>query len=127
MALKLTPDSVLFEQIRSGDIKSCYYFYGKDVATLESVVKKLEAKLLTPEQRDLNYHFFDGANLDMSALSDAAEALPMFADRVVIAINDYYLKSDQKSAEPKKGAKRQDPLKTILSDLDPKCRLKILI
>ena len=119
MALKLTPDSVLFEQIRSGDIKSCYYFYGKDVATLESVVKKLEAKLLIPEQRDLNYHFFDGANLDMSALSDAAEALPMFADRVVIAINDYYLKSDQKSAEPKKGAKRQDPLKTILSELDP--------
>lgn len=118
MSLTLTPDTALFEQIRSGDIRSCYYFYGKDTATLENVVKKLIAKLLTPEERDLNYHFFDGANLDMSALSDAAEALPMFADRVVIAINDYCLKGDSKQAENRKQTKKSDPLKALISDLD---------
>ncbi len=118
MPLSLTPDSALYEQLRAGDVRSCYYFYGKDVATLENVVKKLVSKLLSPEERDLNYHFFDGASLDMSALADAAETLPMFAPRVVIAINDYNVRGGSSASDKKKASKRDDPLKKLISGLD---------
>ncbi len=81
-------DTVLAKAIRSGDISSLYYFYGKDVATLEAYTKKLIAKLIKKEEADLNLHTFDGKNLDLSLLSDVCEAIPMFCDRICITIND---------------------------------------
>lgn len=81
-------DTELIKSIRSGKIAPIYYFYGKDVATLESITKKLIAKLCPDRDNDMNYHFFSGGNFDMSQFADACEALPMFSDRILIAVND---------------------------------------
>lgn len=81
-------DSQLAKSIRAGEISSLYYFYGKDIATLEAYTKKLVSKLVKKEEQDLNLNIFSGKNLDLSQVSDACEALPMFAQRVVVTIND---------------------------------------
>lgn len=81
-------DTELVKSIKSGKIMPAYFFWGKDVATLESIAKKLIAKLVPNEAKDMNYHFFSGSGFDISEFADACESLPMFADRVVVAVND---------------------------------------
>lgn len=87
-AVKITPEQELYKLIRSGKNIPCFYFFGKDTASLEGTVKKLTAKLVPNEARDLNYHFFAGGEFDVSEFSDVCASLPMFADRVVAAVND---------------------------------------
>lgn len=93
MALKPTSETELYRQLRAGDYKPCYFFYGKDVATLESVVRRLVNKLVPKDSRDLNYHFFNGAELDFMRLSEVLDSMPMFADRVVALVNDFNAES----------------------------------
>ena len=111
MAVKLTTEQDLYRQIRGGDIKPCYLFFGKDVATLESAAKKLAAKLCPAEARDLNYHFFPGGSFSASEFADVCDSLPVFADRVVAMVNDL-------DAE---GLKADDlkMLQSSISSLDP--------
>ena len=108
--MKILTDTDLVRQIRTGDIKPCYLFFGRDVATLENVTKKLVQKLVPPEARDLNYHFFPSGALDLDELGNAVSALPMFCDRVVAAVNDF-------DAE-KAGSKDLKALLEIVSDID---------
>lgn len=111
MAVKLTGEQELYKHLRAGDIRSCYFFFGKDVASLESASKRLISKLCPDDARDLNYHFFDGSDFDLSVFSDVCESLPMFAERVVAAVNDLNAES-----------LRADDLKALcaaVSGLDP--------
>ena len=109
--MKIQSEQELIRGIRAGDIKPCYLFFGKDIATLESITKKLVLKLVPPEAQDLNYHFFPAGAFDINGLSDAVSALPMFSDRVVAAVNDF--------DADKCGSKELDALKEIISDIDP--------
>ena len=97
------------KQIKEGEISSLYYFYGHDTAALESFSKRLIKRLCPDDAQFMNYHKMDGKKLDVTELSDACSALPMFAERVVVSIND--LNMDNVSA-----ADTED-IKTILSDL----------
>ncbi len=81
-------DVELAKEIRSGAISSVYFFYGKDIATLEAYTKKLVNKLVKADDATYNLHNLNGKNLDLSELSDICESLPMFAERVCITIND---------------------------------------
>ena len=110
MAVKLLGEQELYKQIRSGDIKPCYFFFGKDVATLESVVKKLVAKRVPDDAKDLNFHFFAGSEFDASEFSDVCASLPMFAERVVASVNDFNADSI--------GAEDLKIVQGALSDLD---------
>lgn len=111
MALKLTPETELYKQLRAGDYKPCYLFYGKDVATIESVVRRLADKLVPRDARDLNYHLFNGAELDFMHLCDVLDSLPMFAERVAALVNDFNAES----------AKADDLklLQTVIAAIDP--------
>lgn len=108
----------LIRQIRAGDIKPCYLFFGRDIATLESITKKLIGKLVPPEARDLNYHFFPSGALDIDELGNAVTALPMFAERVVAAVNDF--------DADKAPAKDLAALKDIIADIDPETTTLII-
>lgn len=81
-------DTELAKTIRTGDISSLYYFYGKDIATIELYAKRLVSKLVKKEDQTYNLHTFNGKELDLSELSDVCNALPMFSDRICITIND---------------------------------------
>lgn len=118
MAVKLTAEQDLYKQLRAGDIKPCYLFYGKDVATLESVVRRLVAKIMPDDARDLNYHFFSGSEFDVSEFADVAASLPMFADRVVAAVND--LNAETVKADDLKF------LQKIITEIDPETTTVII-
>lgn len=88
--------TTLGKDIRDGKISTLYYFYGHDVTTLENYTRKLINKLCPAEAQAMNLHKFDGKKLDIPALADASQALPMFAERVVITINDLNMDSVNK-------------------------------
>ncbi len=102
--------TILGKQIREGSISKLYYFYGHDVSTLESYTNRLVTRLCPPEAQAMNLHKFDGKKLDIPELADACQALPMFADRVVITINDLNLDSV--------GKEDADALRKILKGIE---------
>lgn len=81
-------DTELARNIRSGEISSVYFFYGKDIATLEAYTKKLSAKLVKKEDATYNLHELNGKTLDLSELSDIVDSLPVFSERICVTIND---------------------------------------
>lgn len=81
-------DSDLVKSLRAGDYSSVYYFYGKDISTIESYTKRLIEKLTGKGDDTYNLHRFGGKDLDLSELSDCVDALPFFGERVCITIND---------------------------------------
>lgn len=95
--MPLVNEQSLARDIRNNEIANVYYFYGKDVAMIEAYTKKLIKKLLTPEEQVMNYQSFEGKNFDLSLFADSCEVYPMFADRVVISVND--LNADSLNAD----------------------------
>lgn len=89
----LTNVTAMNKNLKNGEIASLYYFYGHDVAALESYTRMLTARLCPSEAQFMNLHKLDGKKLEVSELADACEALPMFAERVVITINDLNIDS----------------------------------
>ena len=65
-----------------------YYFYGKDIAAVESYTNSLASRIVDKENETYNLHRFDGKNLDFDIFSDACEALPFFADHVCCTVCD---------------------------------------
>lgn len=116
-ALKILGSSELARELKNG-IAPCYLLFGKDAATVESVAKNLAKKLVPDEARDLNYHFFPGDSIDFDELADCVEALPVFADRTVILLND----ADCDKL-PQRDVKR---LKEIISGIDPETTTLII-
>ncbi|MBR1422122.1 MAG: DNA polymerase III subunit delta [Ruminococcus sp.] len=98
------------KNIKNGEVSSLYYFYGHDTAALESFTLRLIKRLCPDDAQFMNYHKLDGKKLDISELNDACSALPMFADRVVVSINDLNM-DDVNKADT-------DDIKAILSALD---------
>jgi len=107
--MALTNVTAITKNIKNGEAAGLYYFYGHDVAALESFTKSLIAKLCPPDASFMNFHKFEGKNFDIAAFADACETLPMFAQRVVVAINDLKMEDVSKADG--------DDLRRILSDL----------
>ena len=57
--------------IKSGDIKSRYYFYGKDILATDKLTKLLLKKLV--KSTTDGYSKLDGEKLNLSELSEMAE------------------------------------------------------
>ena len=94
--MSLLSPTTLGKEIRENNIYCVYYFYGHDVSTLEAYTNKLVKRLCPVDAQAMNLHKFDGKKLDIPALADAAQALPLFAERVVITINDLNMDSVNK-------------------------------
>ncbi|MBR6103080.1 MAG: DNA polymerase III subunit delta [Ruminococcus sp.] len=101
----------LMKKLRSDGPDRLYYLYGQDVGELESFADALISRLCPQQNRVMNLHRFDGKGLDVAAFSDACEMLPMFADLVLVTVNDLNL-----DATPKADA---DVIRKVLSDLPP--------
>ncbi|MBR1393002.1 MAG: DNA polymerase III subunit delta [Ruminococcus sp.] len=76
------------KKLKSDGAERLYCFYGQDTGALESFVKSLAAKLCPKQDRTMNFHRFDGKEPDIPAIADACEMLPMFAQRVLVLIDD---------------------------------------
>ena len=102
--------TILGKDVRENRISKLYYFYGHDVTTLENYTNRLVKKLCPKDAQAMNLHKFDGKKLDIPSIADAAQALPMFAERVVITINDLNMDSI--------GKEDADALRKILKGLE---------
>lgn len=78
----------LTKAIKSGELLSAYYFYGKDVFAVETFAKKVLDKALGKADRTYNLHKFEGKNFSTSAFADCVEALPVFAEKLCVLVND---------------------------------------
>lgn len=107
--MPITNTTNITKEIKNGEVARLYYFYGHDSASIESYVKWMINKLCPKDAQFMNFHKFEGKGLDIPSLLDACEALPMFAERVVIAINDLRMEDINKDDG--------DALRKILSNL----------
>lgn len=75
-------------KIRQGDLAGVYYFYGADVVQIEDMTKKLIHKA-TDGNETMALTQYDGKELDVQTLNDAAEMFPMMSSFNCIWINDF--------------------------------------
>lgn len=80
-------DSDLAKSIRNNEFSKVYYFYGKDISTIELYTKRL-VKRLVDENNEFCYHKYDGTKISLSDFYDDCEFLPFGADRSVVTVND---------------------------------------
>lgn len=81
-------ESSLKTAIKNGQLQRAYYFYGKDIAAVETYTKKIVSKTVDKDNEACNLHSFDGKSFDIDIFSDACEALPFFADYVCCTVCD---------------------------------------
>ncbi|SDA15813.1 DNA polymerase III, delta subunit [Ruminococcus sp. YE71] len=114
-----TSPSECGKAIRAKEYSNLYLFYGRDTGALDPFVKKLTERLCPKEAQVMNLHTFDaGDQLDMEALADAVQVLPMFAERVVVTLSGL----DMDSLPPTKA----DILRKLIEDI-PETTVLMLI
>ena len=74
----------LNKKLKGKNYSSLYYFYGKDVMSVELYTKTLVKKLVSDDEAVYNFHKFNGKDIDLSEFAETVEALPMFAEYLLI-------------------------------------------
>ena len=77
----------LFEDIKAGQIERVYCFYGAEDHVKRSAVAALRAKLLPEGMEALNHTIMEAPT--MREVIEAAETLPMMADRRLVEVWDF--------------------------------------
>ncbi len=75
------------EDIKTGQFKNIYLFYGEEAYLKKQYKDKLKNALVPPDDT-MNFAAYEGKNIDLTELIDLADTLPFFADRRVIFIED---------------------------------------
>lgn len=75
-------DDVL-KKIKSGSFDRLYYFYGKDIMSVEKLTR-----FLISETDESGFQKFTGDDFNISSFADYIQMFPMSADYNVIAVND---------------------------------------
>ncbi|HEX8960484.1 MAG TPA: DNA polymerase III subunit delta [Geobacteraceae bacterium] len=74
------------KEVRAGDIGPLYYVYGDEPYLVERGVKRLLEKAVSPDFREFNLTVFYGGEAKGEAIVEAAQTLPMFAERRVVLV-----------------------------------------
>ncbi len=77
----------LNEEIKSGQLKQVYLLYGEEDYLRRQYRDKLK-NALSGDQDSMNYHYFEGKDINVGEIVDLAETLPFFADRRLIVIEN---------------------------------------
>jgi len=92
-----------------------YIFHGEENYLRSHYLGLLKKQILSGPAEDFNFHRFTQENMNLDALQDAVEAIPMMAERSMIQVDDYDLfKLNESDRERMVG---------ILSDLPDYCCL----
>lgn len=75
--------------LAEGSPGQLYIFYGEERYLLEYYLSQLRQCVLTPGMEEFNQKRFSGRNLDVNALADAIDALPVFAERTLVEVSDF--------------------------------------
>lgn len=75
------------EDIKTGNFKQIYLFYGVEGYLKKQYRDKLKAAMV-PEDDSMNFSSFEGKDINPRELIDLAETLPFFADKRVILVEN---------------------------------------
>lgn len=107
--------TVVLNDIKRGVISSVYLFYGPERLLLQEALESLTAYLVPGGTGDFNYEKFDGSGASPAQVVNAANTLPVFAEkRLVVVTNVPWFASGKGGEETSK-----DPeMEVLLSYLD---------
>ena len=77
----------LNEEIKSGNLKPLYLLYGEEAYLIKQYRDRLKAALIDSSD-SMNYHYFEGKDINIGEVIDLAETLPFFSDKRVIIIEN---------------------------------------
>lgn len=97
--------------LAAGTPGQAYIFYGEESYLREYYLGELRRKLVPDAFSEFNYHRMEGRDLTVQELADAAEAMPMLADRTLVVVSDYDLF--------KLNEEQRSQLIALLEDLPP--------
>lgn len=87
------------EDIKSRQFARCYLLYGEE-DYLKTLYKNQLKKAVLTDSSDMNYSYFEGKGISMTALNDAAQTLPFFSDyRFLLVENSGLFKSQNELAD----------------------------
>ena len=83
----------LNEDLKSGNLKQIYLFYGAESYLRRRYLKRFKETLVKSDD-EMNYNYYEGNDTNVNSFIDMAETLPFFADyRVIIWENSGLFKS----------------------------------
>ena len=121
MAERKTPNKgyqKLKSDLSAGNIGQVYIFYGEESYLREYYLGEIKKKLVPAGFEEFNYHRLAGKGLTMQEVVEAAEAMPMMAERTLVTVEDMDL---FKLDEAQRGA-----LVALLEDFPEYCTLVFL-
>jgi DNA polymerase-3 subunit delta len=112
-------DAAGFRQLKQ-DLKNkapapLYIFYGEEDYLRDYYLDRLQALCVPAGMESFNVHRLSGTGLELQALSDAVDALPMMSPRTFVRVDDYDL---FKAPE-----KQRTAMTGLLTDLPDYCTL----
>ena len=105
----------LKRDLKAGTLGCGYLFYGAESYLREYYLGALRQALVPAGFEEFNYHRLEGKDLTVQALADAAEAMPMMAERTLVVAVDFDLF--------KLGEEQREKLIALLEDIPPYCCL----
>jgi len=114
---KERPDGLrqLKQDLKAGAPASLYLFYGEETYLRDYYLERLKTACVPAGMESFNVHRFSGKALDLQALSDAVDALPMMSPRTFVQVDDYDM---FKAPEA-----QRNTMAAILADLPDYCTL----
>ncbi|MCM1578824.1 MAG: DNA polymerase III subunit delta [Ruminococcus sp.] len=85
--------------IKSKSASGAFYIYGTDSYNIVKYKKALVSSVVSKEDETYNLHEFEGKGLDIQALADSCDGLPMFAPVMCVTVCDLDLESERLSEE----------------------------
>lgn len=78
----------LNKQIKSGQLKTVYFFYGEEQYLLKHKLAAMEKKLITPGTEDFNYIVFEGKKTEIEQVIEAVETFPQMSERKIVLVKN---------------------------------------
>ena len=77
----------LIQDLKNQTYKQMYLLYGEEDYLRKQYRDKLKDALVSPDDT-MNYHYYEGKDINVGEIIDLAETLPFFADRRVIILEN---------------------------------------
>ena len=106
------------KQLKEKGPERLYLLYGPEDYLRERFLEELK-KICVSDDMDFNYKRLDGPNIDMSALSEAVDSVPFFAERSFVELRGFDINKCREAD--------CERLKGIISDIPDYCTVAIII
>ncbi|MCD7801594.1 MAG: DNA polymerase III subunit delta [Clostridiales bacterium] len=100
--------SQLKADLKQGTPAGLYIFYGPEDYLRDYYLEQLKGKVLAGGMESFNLHVFQGKDLTLQELTQAAEAMPMMSERSMVLVYDWDLFKNEE---------RRNGLMTLIDDL----------